>query len=117
MVDNPARPAPGTLLLHMADLSDAEARAVDFRSGDALFSIVFVRRGDLVVAYENDCPHARQPMERPDGRVVMLERKFLVCSAHGASFRIEDGVCVGGPAKGGLTPFPTHIRDGAIYAV
>ena len=75
-----------------------------------------VRRGDLVVAYENDCPHARQPMERPDGRVVMLERKYLVCSAHGASFRIEDGACAGGPAKGGLTPFPVETRDGAIYA-
>jgi nitrite reductase/ring-hydroxylating ferredoxin subunit len=114
---NPARPAPGAPLMAVTDLADGEARAVDFRSGDALFSLVVVRRGDLVVAYENDCPHARQPMERPDGRVVMVERAFLVCSAHGASFRIEDGACVGGPAKGGLTPFPVETRGGVIYAV
>lgn len=113
---NPARPAPGALLLPIADIGDPEARAVDFRSGDALFSLVIVRRGDLIVAYENDCPHARQPMERPDGRVVMLERKYLVCSAHGASFRLEDGVCVGGPARSGLAPFPVETRNGVIYA-
>lgn len=113
---NPARPMAGAMLLRLADLGETEARAVDFRQGEALFSLVVVRRGDLVVAYENDCPHARQPMERPDGRVVMLERKYLVCSAHGASFRIEDGACAGGPAKGGLTPFPVETRDGAIYA-
>lgn len=113
---NPARPASGALLLRIADLGETEARAVDFRQGEALFSLVVVRRGDLVVAYENDCPHARQPMERPDGRVVMLERRYLVCSAHGASFRIEDGVCVGGPARSGLTPFPVEIRNGALYA-
>ena len=113
---NPARPAPGAPLLRIADLADPEARAVDFRHGEALFSLVVVRRGDLIVAYENDCPHARQPMERPDGRVVMLERKYLVCSAHGASFRMEDGACVGGPAKGGLTPFLIETRNGVIYA-
>jgi len=86
--------------MSLSDLGDPEARAVDFRSGEALFSLVVVRRGEKVVAYENDCPHARQPMERPDGRVVLIERRYLVCSAHGASFRIEDGHCVGGPAKG-----------------
>lgn len=116
MDDNPARPARGVLLMRLPDLKDCEARTIDFRSGDALFSLVVVRRGDLVVAYENDCPHARQPMERPDGRVVMLEGKFLVCSAHGASFRLEDGACVGGPAKSGLTPFPISVRDGLVYA-
>jgi nitrite reductase/ring-hydroxylating ferredoxin subunit len=113
---NPARPSSGALLLRVADLGDPEARAVDFRSGDVLFSLVVVRRGDLVVAYENDCPHARQPMERPDGRVVMIDAQFLVCSAHGASFHLEDGACVGGPARSGLKPFPVEVRGGVIYA-
>lgn len=113
---NSARPAAGDFLLKLADLADSDARAVDFRTGDALFSLVIARRGALVVAYENDCPHARQPMERPDGRVVMIEQRYLVCSAHGASFRLEDGACVGGPAKSGLTAFAVTVRDGAVFA-
>lgn len=97
-------------------LGALEAKAVDFRAGDALFSIIVARRDDLVVAYENDCPHARSPLERPDGRVPIAERCFLICTAHGASFRIEDGVCAGGPADRGLTPFPVLVRDGAVIA-
>jgi nitrite reductase/ring-hydroxylating ferredoxin subunit len=113
---NPARPAPGARLFDCADLVDGEARAFDFRSDEALFSLIAVRRGEQVVAYENDCPHARQPLERFDGRVVTMERRYLICSAHGASFRIEDGACVGGPAKSGLIPFPVAVRDGAVFA-
>lgn len=113
---NPARPAPGARLFDLADLDDGEGRAFDYRVGEALFSLIAVRQGARIIAYENDCPHARQPLERFDGRVVMMERRYLVCAAHGASFRIEDGVCVGGPAKGGLTPFSVMVREGAVFA-
>ena len=113
---NPARPAPGSALLALAEMADPDARAVDFRSGDALYSLVVARRGDMVRAYENVCPHARSPLERPDGRVVIDEGGYLVCSAHGASFSIADGGCVGGPASGPLTPFAIVVRDGVVYA-
>lgn len=113
---NPARPAPGARLFALSDLDDGEGRAFDFRVGEALFSLIAVRDGAQVIAYENDCPHARQPLERFDGRVVIMERRYVVCSAHGASFRIADGVCVGGPAKGGLTLFPVVVRDGTVFA-
>lgn len=113
---NPARPAPGAILIALADLGDPEARAIDFRAGEALFSVIVARHGDIVRAYDNVCPHAYSPMERPDGRVVIDAGAFLVCSAHGASFRIGDGACVGGPANGPLTPFPVVVRDGVVFA-
>lgn len=113
---NPARPGPGTALIALTDLADPGARAVDFRVGEALFSLIVARRGDVVRAYENICPHARSPMERPDGRVVIHEGRYLVCSAHGASFNLTDGACVGGPGGGPLTPFPIDVRDGVAYA-
>lgn len=113
---NPARPAPGIALIALAALDDPDARAVDFRCGEALFSLIVARRGDTVRAYENLCPHAGSPLERPDGRVVIDDGRYLVCSAHGASFAIADGACVGGPANGPLTPFPIFVRDGVAYA-
>lgn len=113
---NAARPRPGTRLFDLADLDDGEGRAFDFREGEAMFSLIAMRRGEEVIAYENDCPHARQPLDRFDGRVVLMERRYVICAAHGASFRIEDGVCVGGPARGGLKPFPVVRRDGAVFA-
>lgn len=113
---NPARPKPGTFLIALEALGDPEARAVDFREGEALFSVIVARRGDLVTAYENECPHARAPLERPDGRVPLVQGRFLVCTAHGASFRLEDGICAGGPAKSGLIPFRVEVRAGAVFA-
>jgi nitrite reductase/ring-hydroxylating ferredoxin subunit len=96
-------------------LDDPDARAFDFRAGEALFSLLIVRRGDLVWAYENRCPHAGMPLDRPDGRAP-IDGDFLICAMHGASFRLVDGACVGGPATGSLTSFAVLVRDGAVVA-
>ncbi len=114
---NPARPVPGAFIVRVADVPEPGAMAVDFRSGDALFSLLVARIGGDVRAYENVCPHARSPLERPDGRVAIHEKQFMICSAHGASFRIADGKCVGGPGLGtALTVFPIAIVDGEVRA-
>ena len=52
----------------------------------------------------------------PDIYAVIHEGRYLVCSAHGASFNIMDGACVGGPGGGPLTPFPIEVREGVAYA-
>lgn len=117
--DAPARPAPGARLLALHALPDPGAIVLDFSGGPegaARFSILVARQGAMVRAYHNLCPHARFPLERFDGAVLMDEGRFLICAAHGASFRLEDGVCAGGPAKAGLTPFPIVVRDGIIWA-
>lgn len=112
-----ARPAPGAEIAAIEDIPDPGAIVRDFREGDALFSILLTRRGDTVRAWRNLCPHARWPLERPDGRVVVQEGRFVICSAHGASFTLEDGRCVAGPGLGlGLQPIPIDIVDGRIRA-
>lgn len=112
---NSARPKPGVLLARVSEIADPGAIVRDFREGDALFSLLITRRGDEVSAFENRCPHAGFPLERFDGRVVVLGENVL-CSAHGALFALRDGACVAGPGTGRpLTHFPIETRDGAIY--
>ncbi|MDX2234541.1 MAG: Rieske 2Fe-2S domain-containing protein [Hyphomonadaceae bacterium] len=111
---NPARPKPGVALLPLAALAELDARAVDFREGDWLFSVIVVRRGAAVTAFVNWCPHAGAPLERPDGRVVIEDGRYLVCSAHGACFAVEDGACAGGPSKRGLVAFPVAVENGVV---
>jgi nitrite reductase/ring-hydroxylating ferredoxin subunit len=111
-----ARPAAGAVLVRLGDLADGEARAIDFREGEALFAVIVVRRGDAALAYENVCPHLQMPLERPDGRVVVDPGGHLVCAMHGASFRVADGACMGGPARRALTPFAVAVRDGVVVA-
>lgn len=112
---NAARPASGALIARLDDLPETGARAFDFRAGEALFSLILARRGAEVFAYENRCPHADYPLERPDGRVVMHERRFIVCTMHGASFELETGACAGGPCNGeGLTAIAVRVDGGDV---
>jgi len=112
---NAARPISGAVLARVADLPDNGAIALDFARGEQRFSVLLARRGDAVFAFENVCPHARYPLERPDGRVVVQQERYLVCSMHGASFEMSSGACAGGPCNGdGLTGVAIIVRDGVV---
>jgi nitrite reductase/ring-hydroxylating ferredoxin subunit len=112
--DNPALPPPGAVLGALADVPNPGARAFWYEAGEARASVIIARRGDDLRAYLNICPHARMPLERPDGQVVLQEGRFLLCSAHAASFRLEDGACVGGPGLGRALQALAVRVDGAV---
>jgi len=111
---NPARPAPGARLALLIDIPDDGAAAFDFTHGEARWSVLLARCGDEVFAYENRCPHAGYPLERPDGRVVVQEKRYILCSAHGASFDRTTGACAGGPCARGLWPVRVRLEHGAV---
>lgn len=119
MSDNPAKPKSGDVIARLADVPVEGAIAVDFASGEARFSLIVARSGGVLRGFENVCPHAGFPLERPDGRVPMQEGRYLICSAHGASFDVQSGACVAGPGSGretgrGLKPVPLRIDDGFV---
>lgn len=94
------------------------ANLAELRHGEPIIveGVVLLRLGAQLFAYENVCPHARQPLQRSDGRLIMQEGRYLVCAGHGASFEAATGLCVGGPCDGDkLTPVAMSIgADGAI---
>lgn len=109
-------PKPGLFLARVDALPNPGAIVVDFAEGEARLSIIVTRRGDAIAAFRNRCPHAGYPMERPDGRVVIQEGRYLVCTAHGASFVLESGDCAGGPCNGdGLERFVIELRDDSVF--
>jgi nitrite reductase/ring-hydroxylating ferredoxin subunit len=78
-------------------------------------TIILTRRGDRIAAFRNKCPHAGYPLQRADGRIVVQEGRYMMCSGHGASFTLEDGACAGGPCNGDpLERIAIVIRDGLI---
>jgi len=50
-------------------------------------------------AWRNCCPHQGRRLDYAPG-LFLLDRGQLVCAAHGATFRLDDGLCVGGPCRG-----------------
>lgn len=87
------------VLARVDDIPDPGAIVVDV-GGEERLSLILARRGAAISAYVNRCSHARYPLQRADGSILIQEGRFLVCAAHFASFAIETGACVGGPCNG-----------------
>jgi len=86
-----------------------------FREGERLFAGFVVRRGEAVFGYVDVCPHAGSPLANPVGRFLTREGDLILCAAHGALFRIEDGVATSGPCAGqGLEAWGVLVRDGVV---
>jgi len=76
-----------------------------------------VRRGARAYGYRNECPHVGTPLDWIPDEFMDREGRHLVCSTHGAVFRIEDGLCLAGPCQGdALEPVAVAVRDGLLYA-
>ena len=123
MVAGRRTPAPLTgaapsdrLLCRLDDIADGRSRGFDpLREGrDTMF---VVRRGAAAFGYRNACPHydfARMAWRKDE--FLNADATRIQCSAHGALFRIEDGVCVIGPCVGeALTAVLLELRGGEIW--
>ena len=112
---NPARPPPGLRLCALADLEDPGAKGFRFREGTRLFAAFVVREGRGVRGFVDSCPHAGWPLAPFDDRYLTRDTNKILCSGHGALFRL-DGVCVAGPCAGDhLPPWPVEVRNGEVF--
>ncbi len=104
-----------TALCGLHELDATGARGVILPDGRDL---VVVRTEDGVRAYVNSCAHQGVPLEMFPDRFLDSGRRHLVCTAHGARFRVEDGMCVSGPCLGKrLHAVSIRIRLGQIESL
>lgn len=109
----------GRVLCALRELDDPGSRAFTIavdgdRSSWPLRGLV-VRRGALVRAYVNRCPHAGHPLNLRPHDFLTPDRTLLLCNSHGALFEISTGLCVAGPCSGARLPsVPIETRDGYV---
>ena len=92
--------AGGRLLCCLAEIPDPGSRGFeidDIPGGRAIF---LVRKGGIVAAYVNSCPHTGGPLDWVEHQFLDYERTHILCATHGAVFRLEDGHCLAGPCAG-----------------
>ncbi|MBU8542948.1 MULTISPECIES: Rieske (2Fe-2S) protein [Roseomonadaceae] len=87
------------VLCRLADIPDGESRGFSPAVG-AFTGLFAVRRGEQVFVYVNSCPHVGLPLDPAPHRFLDAKRSAIICAAHGARFRIEDGECTSGPCYG-----------------
>lgn len=104
-----------TNLCPLAAIPDGGAKGVEAGSGGYRRDIIILRRGDCVFAYENRCPHMGTPLETFPDKFLDQTGDLLICSTHGARFRVRDGYCVKGPCAGlSLDPVTVRIENGCV---
>jgi len=101
-------------LCRVDDLPDGAARGFPAAPG-AFTGLIAMRRGEIVRVWVNACPHVGLPLDAVPGKFLDLRGQHLVCGAHGARFRVVDGVCVSGPCFGAaLEAVAVRIADGLV---
>jgi nitrite reductase/ring-hydroxylating ferredoxin subunit len=109
-----ATPA-GVPLCRLDALADPGARNFVLELKAGFFHGFVVRRGEEVFGYVDRCPHAGFPLAQELDRYLTREGDLILCSWHGALFRIDDGQCLGGPCAGQrLSPWPVQVVDGTV---
>lgn len=103
-------------LCQLNDIEDGGSIGLVTKINGLPVGLALIRQGDTVFVYENSCPHNHAPMDFTPGQFLNLERDLILCTLHGALFRIDDGHCVQGPCTGKhLTPVASEVRDGAVW--
>jgi nitrite reductase/ring-hydroxylating ferredoxin subunit len=103
-------------LCRIDELADPGTKNVVLGTGEDELDIVIVQAKGVRHAYINCCPHEYIPLETFPNHFLTDDKKFLVCSGHGAQFALDSGECVSGPCLGrGLDRLRTAERDDALY--
>ena len=75
-----------------------------------------LRHDGRVVAYLNRCVHVPTEMDWQEGEFLDMDRRFIICSIHGAHYEPATGHCAGGACgRGRLTAIATEERDGQVW--
>lgn len=101
--------------LRLEQIEDGGFAEVQWQVEGALESVIVHRDGDRARAWLNICPHAGRSLEVAPGHFVKTRDGHLLCAAHGASFELAHGECVGGPCRGqSLRAVAVEVRDGEV---
>jgi nitrite reductase/ring-hydroxylating ferredoxin subunit len=67
-------------------------------------------------AYLNRCAHVPAEMDWLPGEFLDSDRRWILCTRHGAAYEPADGSCAGGPCgRGRLTPLVVQEHGGQVY--
>ncbi|MAH83967.1 MAG: hypothetical protein CBB68_06340 [Rhodospirillaceae bacterium TMED8] len=81
------------------------------------YGVMVIRReAESLFIYVNSCPHIGTPLDLRPGNFLNRDKTYILCSTHGALFRIEDGYCVSGPCAGEhLIALPWELRGNEVF--
>lgn len=115
-----AQPVPQPLpqrLCASADLNEGgDAVTFEVLEFGRLTPAFALRFGPLAVAYINRCAHVPAELDWQPGKFWDADKRYIICSVHGALYDPPSGQCVSGPCVGArLQPLPLKEEGGQVY--
>lgn len=105
-----------TALCTIHDIDEEESKGFVIERNGESQSIFGVKKDGILTFFENNCPHLGVPLDFNPDQFLDVEKNFVICSTHGALFKLDDGECVHGPCLGKfLTPVPFEIVGDDIF--
>jgi len=103
-------------LYQLSTLEELETKSFKVKINRKTTDIFLVKKEGEVYGYQNECPHARSPLEWTPDEFLDNKKQSIQCTFHGALFRIETGECVSGPCNGAsLKQIELQLEDDNIY--
>ncbi|MBN9441691.1 Rieske 2Fe-2S domain-containing protein [Bosea sp. (in: a-proteobacteria)] len=112
--DYSSAPPAGAPVCASGLVGEGVARCLTVESAAGAFPLLLLRRGGVLRAYVNACPHQYLPLDYRSGNVLSADGTRLLCSAHGAVFDAATGGCLSGDTADGLDPVPVVESEGLI---
>jgi nitrite reductase/ring-hydroxylating ferredoxin subunit len=116
-MNTPEPRADGEHLCAAGELADGgQALVFDvLQYGEPIRAFALRYQGQ-VVAYLNRCVHVPTEMDWKPGEFLDSDRRFILCSTHGAAYEPIGGRCVAGPCgRGKLTAVEVAELGGQVY--
>ncbi len=111
MTDKSDQQGDGITLCALCDVSEETGKVIQL-SDHPVAEVVLIRRGDQVFGYRNVCPHAGRSLSWGPDQLLFTPAGHLVCTAHGATFDVRQGLCLSGPCLGAsLTRLNVTVVD------
>ena len=114
--DDENAPQPGAFLCMVEDVPESQGREFVFGVDGSPFCMFMIRKGETIRGYVNSCPHIGTPLDIKAGEFLNQNRSHILCTTHGALFRIEDGYCISGPCVGSnLMALHAVMEKGEVF--
>jgi nitrite reductase/ring-hydroxylating ferredoxin subunit len=105
------------LIGKVGELTHGTSKKFTLRRGDNNLEGILVNYGGDLFAYVNRCPHIGMSLDWVDNQFFTIDRRYLMCANHGATFEPATGQCIWGPCAGAsLQSVPLEIEGPKIFA-